>query len=133
VGTVGHIGMELLKAKAGINPVHVPYPGNPQVINAIIGGQIQLSLLPPGLAAAQARAGKLRGSASHPVDAAPLVPEYPSLAEAGVKDFNLEIWNAVAARRSLPKPSGGAPVGAVQRNRPRARKCARSCFSRVGR
>ncbi|HRG05920.1 MAG TPA: tripartite tricarboxylate transporter substrate-binding protein, partial [Acidovorax defluvii] len=42
VGTVAHIGMELLKNKAGINPVHVPYPGNPQVINAIIGGQIQL-------------------------------------------------------------------------------------------
>jgi tripartite-type tricarboxylate transporter receptor subunit TctC len=53
--------MELLKNKAGINPVHVPYPGNPQVINAIIGGQIQLSLLPPAMAAAQARARTRRG------------------------------------------------------------------------
>jgi tripartite-type tricarboxylate transporter receptor subunit TctC len=60
VGTVGHIGMELLKTKTNINPVHVPYPGNPQVINAMIGGQIHLSLLPPGLAAAQIRAGKLK-------------------------------------------------------------------------
>ncbi|MEN9462296.1 MAG: hypothetical protein RLZZ355_226 [Pseudomonadota bacterium] len=104
VGTVAHIGMELLKAKAGIDPVHVPYPGNPQVINAIIGGQIQLSLLPPAMAAAQARAGKLRVIGVTSSGRSTLVPEYPSLAEAGVKDFNLEIWNAVAAPRSLPQP-----------------------------
>ena len=96
--------MELLKNKAGINPVHVPYPGNPQVINAIIGGQIQLSLLPPAMAAAQARAGKLRVIGVTSSGRSTLVPEYPSLAEAGVKDFNLEIWNAVAAPRSLPQP-----------------------------
>ena len=104
VGTVAHIGMELLKNKAGINPVHVPYPGNPQVINAIIGGQIQLSLLPPAMAAAQARAGKLRVIGVTSSGRSTLAPEYPSLAEAGVKDFNLEIWNAVAAPRSLPQP-----------------------------
>ena len=102
VGTVAHIGMELLKSKAGINPVHVPYPGNPQVINAIIGGQIQLALLPPAMAAAQARAGKLRVIGVTSSGRSTLVPEYPSLAEAGVKDFNLEIWNAVAAPHSLP-------------------------------
>lgn len=104
VGTVAHIGMELLKTRAGINPVHVPYPGNPQVINAIIGGQIQLALLPPAMAAAQARAGRLRVIGVTSSGRSTLVPEVPSLAEAGVKDFNLEIWNAVAAPRSLPKP-----------------------------
>ena len=46
VGTVGHVGMELLKAKTGIAAVHVPYPGYPQVVTAMIGGQIQLSMLP---------------------------------------------------------------------------------------
>ena len=49
VGTVGHIGMELLKARSGIAPVHVPYPGYPQVFNAIVGGDLQLSMLPPKL------------------------------------------------------------------------------------
>ncbi|MDQ6882475.1 MAG: tripartite tricarboxylate transporter substrate-binding protein, partial [Pseudomonadota bacterium] len=57
IGTVGHIGMELLKTRTGIDPVHVPYPGNPQVITAMISGQIQLALLPPALAAQQIRAG----------------------------------------------------------------------------
>ncbi len=104
VGTVGHIGMELLKTKTNINPVHVPYPGNPQVINAMIGGQIHLSLLPPGLAAAQIRAGKLKAVGVTSVSRSPLVPEYPSLDEGGVRGFQLEIWTAAAGPVSLPKP-----------------------------
>ena len=103
VGTVGHIGMELLKARAGINPVHVPYPGYPQVVTAMLGGQIQLSMLPPGLAMAQARAGKVKLLGLTSAGRSTLVPEVPSLREAGVKDFELEIWNAVAAPASMPK------------------------------
>jgi tripartite-type tricarboxylate transporter receptor subunit TctC len=105
VGTVGHIGMELLKTRTNINPVHVPYPGNPQVINAMIGGQIQLSLLPPGLAAAQVRAGKLKAIGVTSAARSPLVPEFPSLDELGVtRGFQLEIWTAAAAPASMPRP-----------------------------
>lgn len=101
VGTVAHLGMELLKAKAGIEPVHVPYPGNPQIINAMLGGQIQLALLPPGLAMPQVRGGKLRAIGTTSSGRSALVPELPSLAEAGVKNYQLEIWNAVAAPASM--------------------------------
>ncbi len=105
VGTVGHIGMELLKTKTNIDPVHVPYPGNPQVINAMLGGQIQLSLLPPGLAAAQIRAGKLKAIGVTSTGRSSLVPEFPSLDEGGVtRGFQLEIWTAAAAPISMPKP-----------------------------
>jgi tripartite-type tricarboxylate transporter receptor subunit TctC len=104
IGTVGHLGMELLKARTGIAPVHVPYPGYPQVTTAMIGGDLQLSLLPPALASAQVKAGKLRAIGITASARSTLVPELPSLSEAGVKDFNLEIWNAVAAPNSLPKP-----------------------------
>jgi tripartite-type tricarboxylate transporter receptor subunit TctC len=104
VGTVGHIGMELLKSKSKINPVHVPYPGYPQVANAMLGGQLQLSMLPPALAMAQIRNGKLRAIGVTSSVRSTLVPELPSLSEAGVQGFNLEIWNAVAAPRSMPKP-----------------------------
>ncbi len=104
VGTVGHIGMESFKTYAGINPVHVPYPGNPQVIAAMLGGQIQLSLLPPGLVNAQVRAGKLKAIGVTSSVRSPLAPEIPSLGEAGVKGFQLEIWNAAAAPKSMPKP-----------------------------
>lgn len=104
VSTVGHLGMELLKARAGINPVHVPYPGYPQVVTAMLGGQVQLSMLPPGLAQAQASAGKVRLLGVTSAGRSTLAPGVPSLAEAGVKDFQLEIWNAVAGPASLPQP-----------------------------
>ena len=104
VGTVGHSGMELLKTKTKIDPVHVPYPGNPQVINAMLGGQLQLSLLPPALAAAQIRAGKLKAIGVTSISRSPLVPEYPSLQEGGIRGFQLEIWTAAAGPATMPRP-----------------------------
>ncbi|WP_310565197.1 tripartite tricarboxylate transporter substrate binding protein [Hydrogenophaga sp.] len=103
VGTVAHLGMELLKAKAGIAPVHVPYPGNPQVITGLIGGQVQMALLPPGLAMAQVKGGKLKAIGVTSAGRSSVAPELPSLAEAGVQGLQLEIWNAVAAPVGLPK------------------------------
>ncbi len=102
-GTVAHLGMELLKTKAGLAPVHVPYPGNPQVITALIAGDLQLALLPPGLAMPQARAGKLQAVGVTSAGRSSLVPDVPSLAEAGIKGFQLEIWNAVAGPAGTPK------------------------------
>ncbi|MGJ7496709.1 Bug family tripartite tricarboxylate transporter substrate binding protein [Variovorax sp. RT4R15] len=104
VGTVGHLGMELLNAQLKTQSVHVPYPGYPQVINGMIGGQLQWALLPPALAGAQARAGKLKVIGVTSTGRSTLVPEYPSLAELGLPGFQLEIWNAVAAPASMPKP-----------------------------
>jgi tripartite-type tricarboxylate transporter receptor subunit TctC len=102
VGTVAHLGMELLKTKAGIAPVHVPYPGNPQIINAMLGGQVQLALLPPALSSAHVRGGKLRAIGASSTGRSSVAAEVPSLSEIGVKDFQLEIWNAVAAPASMP-------------------------------
>jgi tripartite-type tricarboxylate transporter receptor subunit TctC len=104
VGTVGHLGTELLKERAGINPVHVPYPGYPQVATGMLGGQLQMALLPPALALSQERAGKLRLIGVTSAGRSALAPGVPSLAEAGVKNFNLEIWNAFAAPATLPAP-----------------------------
>ena len=101
-GTVAHLGMELIKAKTGLSPVHVPYPGNPQVVNAMVGGQIQLALLPPGLAMPQVRAGRLKAIAVTSAGRSTLVPELPSLAELGVKGCDLEVWNAVAVPTAMP-------------------------------
>ena len=70
----------------------------------MIAGELQLSMLPPALANAQIKAGKLRAIGVTSSGRSPLVPELPSLAEAGVQNFNLEIWNAIAAPKSLPQP-----------------------------
>jgi tripartite-type tricarboxylate transporter receptor subunit TctC len=104
VGTIGHLGMELLKARTGIGAVHVPYQGNPQVVTGLIGAQLQLALVPPGLAQEQVKAGKLRAIGVTSARRSELVPDFPTLSEAGIKDFELEIWTAAAAPASLPAP-----------------------------
>lgn len=104
IGTIGHLGTELLKARSGIAPVHIPYSGYPQVATAMIGGQLQMALLPPALAMAQAQAGKLRLIGVTSSGRSALAPGVPSLAEAGVHNFDLQIWNAFAAPYSMPEP-----------------------------
>lgn len=101
IGTVGHLGMELIAGKTGLAPVHVPFPGNPQVINAMIGGQVQLALLPPGLAMTQVRGGKLKAIAVTAPVRSSLVPELPTLREIGVNGAELEVWTALAAPATL--------------------------------
>ena len=102
VGTLGHIGMELFKSKTGLKALHVPYPGYAQVATGMIGGQLQLSMLPPALAMAQVKGDKLRAIGVTSSGRSALAPELPSMAEAGVAGFNLEIWNAVAAPKAMP-------------------------------
>ncbi len=100
-GSVGHLGMELLKSKAGdLTAVHIPYQGNPQVITALLGGQIQMALVPPGIALPQIKAGKLKaiGLTS---GRSSLASEIPPLADAEVRNFNLEVWTALVGPANL--------------------------------
>jgi tripartite-type tricarboxylate transporter receptor subunit TctC len=102
-GSVSHLGMELLKSKVpGMRAVHIPIQGNPAVITSLLGGHIQMALVPPGLAMPHVKSGKLQiigltGGRST------LVPEAPSLSELGIKDFNLEVWTALIGPASLSK------------------------------
>jgi tripartite-type tricarboxylate transporter receptor subunit TctC len=103
VGSVGHLGMELLKSRVpGLKAVHVPYQGNPQVMTDLIGNQIQMALIPPGIAMPQVKAGKVKaiGLTS---GRSTLVPELQPLADAGVKDFSLEVWTALLGPANLSK------------------------------
>ena len=101
IGSVGHLGMEYVKAQAGnFEAVHVPYNGNPAVITAIIGGQIQAALMPPGIALPQVKAGKLKAiGLTGPRST--MAPDTPSLAELGVKMDALEVWVAMVGPASL--------------------------------
>jgi tripartite-type tricarboxylate transporter receptor subunit TctC len=104
VGTVGHIGMELLRTKTNIMPTHTPFPGNPQTVEALTGNKVQLALLPPGIAIPQVKAGKLKAIGMTSLARSPLGPDYPTLNEQGVQGFQLEVWVAAAAPNSMPDP-----------------------------
>jgi tripartite-type tricarboxylate transporter receptor subunit TctC len=84
--------------------VHVPFAGNPQVVAALISGQIQLALLPPGLAMPQVKSGKLKAIAVTSPVRSPFAPELPTLREIGVTGTDLEIWTAFAGPATMPKP-----------------------------
>ncbi|MDB5891957.1 MAG: hypothetical protein JWP47_2788 [Polaromonas sp.] len=100
-GSVAHLGMELIKSKMpGLSAVHIPFAGNPQVVTAILGGDIQMALMAPGVAMPQVRAGKLRAIGLSGGRSA-LAPDVPPLADAGLKDFNLEVWNALVGPAGL--------------------------------
>ena len=102
-GSVAHLGMELINSRLpGMLPVHVPYAGNPQVITAMLGGQIQMALIPPGIALPHIRSGKLQaigltGGRSL------LAPDVPPLADAGLRNVNLEVWTALVGPARLSK------------------------------
>lgn len=102
-GTVGHLGMELLKMRTSIRVQHVPFNGNPKVIEAMLANQIQLALLPPGLALPHVKSGKLKAIGVTSPERSPLAGEMPTLREADVRGADLEIWTALAAPASMPE------------------------------
>ena len=135
VGTVGHLGMELLKSRSKIKPEHIPYAGYPQVFNGIQGGDLQLSMLPPALAMAQIQAGKLRGIGVTSAARSPLAPGLPSLKELGVNNYDLEIGNAVAAPKAMAKAHVeklAAAVGEIARSPEMRAKLAAQGWQAVG-
>ena len=103
IGSVGHLGTEYLKMRAGnFGAVHVPYNGNPAVITALIQGQIQMALVPPGLALPQVKAGKLK-AIGLTAGRSTLASDIPSLREAGVNNFDLEVWTALVGPANLSR------------------------------
>jgi tripartite-type tricarboxylate transporter receptor subunit TctC len=103
IGSVGHLGMEVVKAAVGnLQAVHVPYNGNPAVVTAMLGGQVQMALMPPGVALPQVKAGKLNavGLAG---PRSTLAPDIPPLTDLGLKMNALEVWTAVVGPAGLSK------------------------------
>ena len=102
IGSVGHLGMELIKSRAGFEAVHVPYNGNPAVLTALISGQIQAALVPPGVALPQVRAGKIK-AIGLTGGRSTLAPEIAPLSELGVRAAELEVWVALVGPASLSR------------------------------
>jgi tripartite-type tricarboxylate transporter receptor subunit TctC len=104
IGSAAHLAMELFKTRAGLDIVHVPYQGFPQVVNAILAGQVQVGFMVPGVAIGQMRAGKLKALGVTTLSRAASLPELPSLVEQGYPGFEVISWQAVLAPASTPRP-----------------------------
>jgi tripartite-type tricarboxylate transporter receptor subunit TctC len=91
-GTVSHLEAELLKSMAGIDLLHVPYRGSAPAILDLIGGRVQLMFDSIASALPHLRGGKLRAIAVATRVRSPLLPDVPTLDEAGLKGYSAHSW-----------------------------------------
>jgi len=103
-GTSTHLAGELLADLIGVKLEHIPYKGTPQAMQDVVAGNVTFMFdqLTAGLPLV--KGGKLRLLAVTTPKRSPLSPDTPTMAEAGVKDFEMMSWQAVYAPKGTPKP-----------------------------
>ncbi len=102
-GTPQHLAMELLKRRLGIDILHVPYKGAAQALTDLLGGQVQLAVLPVHTALPHAKAGRLNVIAVSGEGRSVLAPDSPSLAELGLKNLDIDLYYWIAGPAGLPR------------------------------
>jgi tripartite-type tricarboxylate transporter receptor subunit TctC len=103
-GTPYHMAGELFKVMAGLDIVHVPYKGSSGARSDILGGQVQIMFDAIPTMAPHVRAGKLRALATTGRQRSAVLPEVPTLAEAGVPGYEAVLWLGLMAPGGTPKP-----------------------------
>jgi tripartite-type tricarboxylate transporter receptor subunit TctC len=100
--STGIVAGATLARRAGIDLLHVPYKGTPQALTDLVGGQVDMMFtdLASGLPFVQS--GQLRALAVSTAERSDIVPDLPSMKEAGVKDFDLNSWNGYFGPAGLP-------------------------------
>jgi tripartite-type tricarboxylate transporter receptor subunit TctC len=103
-GSSSHLTMELFKETAGIDIVHVPYPGSPQVNTAILSGQVAAGFVVPATAMPLVESGRLKAIAVTTSVRSVVLPEYPTLAESGYPEVVSTAWQGIVAPAKTPRP-----------------------------
>ena len=103
VGTTFHLCGEMFKDSTNAFILHVPYRGGGPALADTLGGQVDMSFPTISAAVPHIKAGKLRALAVTDTRRSPLLPEVPTLQEAGVKDFQFTQWLALLAPANTPR------------------------------
>ena len=103
-GTPYHMAGELFKALAGVDIVHVPYKGSSGARTGIMGGEVQMMFDAITTMAGNARAGRVRALATTGKTRSSVMPELPTVAEAGVPGYEAVIWLGIMAPAATPRP-----------------------------
>jgi len=103
-GSNYHMAGELLKNLTGVDIVHVPYKGSTGARNDILSGQIQILFDSVPTMAPQIKAGMVRALGTSGKMRSPILPDVPTMAEAGVPGFNATLWVGFMAPAGTPKP-----------------------------
>lgn len=104
VGSTIHLTLELFKVAAKIDILHVPYKGGAPAITDLIGGQVKVFFNTPGTLLQHVKSARIRALGISSAQRVDYLPDLPTIAEAGVPDFEAYIWYAVYGPKALPAP-----------------------------
>ncbi|HSA90342.1 MAG TPA: tripartite tricarboxylate transporter substrate binding protein [Burkholderiales bacterium] len=114
-GTTQHLAAELFKLRTGTRIVHIPYKGSGPSIAALLAGDVQLSFINPVAVGAHVQGGRLRALAVTDSRRTELMPEVPTMKEAGVDGVEVSLWYGLLAPAATPREIVHALAGAVAR------------------
>ena len=101
-GSSDHLTAELFWQETGTKGLHIPYKGGAQAIQDLMGGQVQFSFQNLNAVITQIQAGKLKAIAITSTRRSPLLPNVPTLAEAGIRNVDVYSWQAIAGPKGMP-------------------------------
>jgi tripartite-type tricarboxylate transporter receptor subunit TctC len=103
ISATPHLAGELFKQMADVNIIHVPYKGGGPAMVDLVGGQVDMSFATMGSSIGFVQAGKLRALAVTSPDRSKLLPDVPSMAEAGLPGYEMTSWYALMAPSATPR------------------------------
>ena len=103
-GTPYHMAGELFKSMAGVQIVHIPHKGSGEARTSVMSGQVEIMLDAITTMAPMARAGRVRALGTTGAKRSTVLPDVPTISEAGVKDYEATIWLGIMASAGTPKP-----------------------------
>jgi tripartite-type tricarboxylate transporter receptor subunit TctC len=103
-GTPYHMAGELFKAMSGTNLVHVPHKASGEMRNSVIGGHVQMGFDAITTMASNVKAGQVRALGTSAAKRSTVLPDVPTIAEAGVPGYESTIWLGIMAPAGTPKP-----------------------------
>ena len=101
-GSITHLALELLKSRAGIDLVHIPYKGVAQMVTDVLGNQIPLACPAVATVLGHVKAGRMKALAITSARRFSGLPEVPTVAEGGVRDYDVSAWNGLLAPSRTP-------------------------------
>jgi tripartite-type tricarboxylate transporter receptor subunit TctC len=103
-GSLPHLCGVMLAQRAGLDLVHIPYPGSPQGVMDVVAGRITMMFAPASGIIGQVGAGKLTALATAADKRPAALPDVPTMAEAGMSDFDTSLWLGLLAPARTPRP-----------------------------
>jgi tripartite-type tricarboxylate transporter receptor subunit TctC len=104
IGSIPQLAGALFAQRAGIKLTHVPYPGSPQITGDLMAGHITMSFNMASAMIGQIEAGQLTALATASNKRASALPNVPTMAEAGIPNFDTSLWLSLAAPAGTPRP-----------------------------